>query len=428
MIRTALAAFCLGLFAGACGATDEVAPPQEKPNVQCRSFDELMPRFVASISAGRTENLKQVVEKQLLVSARPDDPPPIADVLRVIFATMHAFASKPPEPGGTKTEYCAPKGSPPPLSVANEVCEVRRTLERFVHEGTGLDSVAVFEPQLKGVADYITGSGSSTDHVPHYEVAAALSNFCANTAQCQLSNGLDLVIAFTDYATTVAGKKLVADLNALGERESLKAFLAPQNLSEDGFVAISRALLPAIAGADPNGLQMAFEQLPLPADLKTDLGPVIDDLKVIVQTPALIEPAKRLINCVTVSDRNSDIARMLYRLAIRDDRDEFGITVLSQVFKRLQDFDQRGSIIYLVNTLAKAVRSDEQAITSAARTCRTLLSTSVPAGQSQSNAQLALPVVAELLRGGIIEESICAIDTLLFGCSSGGAQPACRRP
>jgi len=126
-----------------------------------------------------------------------------------------------------------------------------------------------------------------------------------------------------------------------------------------------------------------------------------------------------------VSDRNSDVVRMLYRLAIRDTRPEFGITRLSQVFRLIQDVDQRGSLIFLANTLAKAVRSDELAIASAASTCKTLLSTSVPAGQAQSNAQLALPVVADLLRNGLVQEAICAIDTLLFGCS-GGAQPACR--
>ena len=54
-----------------------------------------------------------------------------------------------------------------------------------------------------------------------------------------------------------------------------------------------------------------------------------------------------------------------------------------------QDVDQRGSLIFLANTLAKAVRSDEIAIASAASTCKTLLSTSVPAGQAQSNAQLS---------------------------------------
>lgn len=390
---------------------------------QCRAFEQLMPRFVSAISTGKTQNLKTVVETQLLKSARPDEPPPINDVLRIIFATLNALASKPPEPGGTKDNYCAPVTAPPSLELANEVCEMRRAIDLLVHQGKGLDAIAVVEPQLQGIIDYMTGTGTSTDKVPHYEVAAAFSNLCSNTVQCQLSNGLDLIIAFTDYANTAAGRRLVQNLNTLGTKQSLTAFLAPQNLSEDGFVAISRALIPAVQGADPVALQMAFDQLPLSADLKMDLGPLVQDLKVILQTPSLIEPTRRALNCITASDRNSDIVRMLYRLAIRDNRDEFGVTRLSQVFKQLQDVDQRGSLIFLANTLAKAVRGDELAIAAAASTCKTLLSTTVPAGQSQSNAQLALPVVADLLRNGLVQEAICAIDTLLFGCS--GGQPAC---
>ena len=65
-----------------------------------------------------------------------------------------------------------------------------------------------------------------------------------------------------------------------------------------------------------------------------------------------------------------------------------------------------------------------QAIDSAAKVCRTLLSTRPPAGQAQSNAQLALLVIADFFAAGIVVEGICAIDTLIFGCT-GGPQPAC---
>ena len=72
-----------------------------------------------------------------------------------------------------------------------------------------------------------------------------------------------------------------------------------------------------------------------------------------------------------------------------------------------------------------AVRSDELAIDSAANVCRTIFSTAKPLGAAQSNAQLALPVVADLVKAGVVNEAICAIDTLLFGCA-GGVQAACR--
>jgi hypothetical protein len=385
-----------------------------------------MPRFVSAVSTGKTAGLKNVVENQLLKTSRDDTPPPINDVLRVIFVTLNRLASKPPEPGGTKDEPCAPTASPPPLERANEVCELRRTIRLLLGRDSdagraaGLDAIAVVEPQLQGILDYITGTGTSRDRVPHYEIASAFSSLCSNSMVCQLSNGLDLIIEFTAYANTPDGRRLVQTLNTLGTRQTLTAFLAPQNLSEDGFVAIARALIPAIKGADPVALENAFNQLTiLPADLRADLRPLIDDLKRLLQNERLRRSISQALTCIETSDRNYDIVRMLYRLAIRDVRPEFGITRLSQIFKQLQDVDQRGSLIFLANTLAKAVRDDEDAIAAAASTCKTLLAT------SPNNAQQALPVVADLVRNGLVPESLCAIDTLLFGCA-GGPQPACR--
>ena len=90
----------------------------------------------------------------------------------------------------------------------------------------------------------------------------------------------------------------------------------------------------------------------------------------------------------------------------------------------------RGALIHLLGTIATAIRNDEQAIDSSAKVCRTLLSTDANTRladggiQAQSNAQLALPVVGDLLAAGIVSEGICAIDTLIYGCA-GGPQPAC---
>ena len=43
---------------------------------------------------------------------------------------------------------------------------------------------------------------------------------------------------------------------------------------------------------------------------------------------------------------------------------------------------------------------------------------------TQSNAEQALPSVANLFEQGVVGEAICAIDTLVYGCA-GGSQPAC---
>ena len=123
-------------------------------------------------------------------------------------------------------------------------------------------------------------------------------------------------------------------------------------------------------------------------------------------------------------DKNLDAVRMLYRLAIRDKLPEFGLTRLAQLLREVRAVDERGSLLYLAGTMAAAVKTDEQAIDSAAKVCRTVFSTQSTAVQSKSNAELALPVMADLFAHGVASEVVCAADTLLWGCA-GGSQPAC---
>jgi hypothetical protein len=436
-LRLALAltvAFTVLVF-GACGAENDVAPPAEKTADirECRGFEQLMPNFERLISEGKTQNLKRLVETQLLVSDREGEPPPINEVLRVIFKTLSTYAQKPKEPGATGNEFCAPTAVPPamqmpPLNQANELCEMRRALDVLVHQGKGIDAINLITPQLSTVVNYLTGYGNDCKgrpRVPHYELAGVVSDFCSQNGNCQLSDGLDMAIGFTDYVNTADGKLMVEHLNALAAKPSITGLLNPQALTEDGMVAIARTLITAIPGADAASLRNTFDSLPLPDEVKMDLQPVVDDLTKILNHPEIMTPLKRSLNCLTMEDRNLDSVRMIYRLAIEEQCSEFGLTRLTGVLQGLQDVDKRGSLIFIVGTLARSVRSDELAIDSAAKVCRTILTTAKGPGQAQSNAELALPVVGELVRNGVVNEGICTIDTLLFGCA-GGVQPACR--
>lgn len=431
-LRFALAltvGFTVLVFA-ACGAENAVAPAAEQTADirECRGFEELMPNFLKIIADGKTENLKRLVETQLLVSTREDVPPPINEVLRVIFKTLNTFALKPKEPGATGDEFCAPTSAPPPLTQANELCEIRRALDLLVHQGKGIDAINLIEPQLLTIVNYLTGTGNDCKgrpRVSHYEVAGIVSQFCSQNLNCQLSDGLDMAIAFTAYVNTPDGKLLVQHLNELAAKPSVTGLLNPQALTEDGMVAIARTLITAIPGADAASLRNTFSSLPLPDEVKADLQPVVDDLIKILGHPEIMTPLKRSLNCLTMEDRSLDLVRMIYRLAIEEQCSEFGLTRLTAALKGVQDVDQRGSLIFIVGTLASSVRSDELAIDSAANVCRTVFSTARPINVTKSNAELALPVVGELVKGGVVNEGICAIDTLLFGCA-GGVQPACR--
>jgi hypothetical protein len=429
-VRLLVSAMTCALVALSCGAENDVAPAAEQRAdiMECRGIDQLMPNFELAISQGRTEGLKHLVETQLLTPLRQGDSPPINDVLRAIFRTLDAFARKPPEPGAQGADYCAPTSSPPPLAAANELCEMRRAMDVLVHQGKGIDAINLVEPQLNTALGYITGEGldcKGRARTPHYEVSAIFSGMCTQDANCKLENGLDLVIAFTAYAETPDGKALIQHLNDLATKPSITGLLAPQNLTEDDMVAIVRGLLPAIMGADAAGLENAFNSLPLPAEVKADLSPVVEDLKKILLRPDLITPVRRALTCFNGKDKNLDLVRMIYRLAIEEGCPEFGLTRLTAALKGVQEVDTRGSLIHLAGTLATAVRSDETAIDSAAIVCAKLFSTARAPGEARSNAELALPVAADLVRNGVINEGICAIDTLVFGCA-GGPQPACR--
>jgi hypothetical protein len=427
------------LFAIAFACGDNLEAPRAEPRstgdaLMCKSFEELMPRFLLALRQGRTENLRRVIKDHLLVPERPDEPPPINDTLRALFTTLTYFSKRPPERNAPAGELCAV--TPPPLSEANEMCELRRALDLLVHKGQGIAALKLVQPQLSAILNYVIGKG--VDMKPHDEVARVLAGQCAQDAECQLSSGLDLVIAFSKYLETSEGKKLLADIEVLtqgngGDAGSILNLLNPNALTEDGLVGLSRVFLATLQAGTPADLDTLLNESLL-APYKLSLKPIVEDLKIVLDPkhdPNLIVPLRKVLNCVTRKDTNSDVVRMLYRLAIGPNKlPEFGFAKLTEVLNGVRDVDQRGALIHLVGTLASAIRNDEQAIDSSAKVCRTLLSTQtnvtlIDGGlQAQSNAQLALPVVADLLKQGIVSEAICAIDTLVYGCA-GGAQPAC---
>ncbi|MBL8910663.1 MAG: hypothetical protein JNM17_08185, partial [Archangium sp.] len=209
----ALTVFFTFIVFASCGAENQVAPAKEVTADirQCRGFDELMPNFLKALSEGKTETLKKFVEDQLLKSEREGEPPPINEVLRVIFKTLTTFALKPREANAPSGEFCAPTSNPPPLNQANELCEMRRAVDVLVHQGKGIDAIQQIEPQLLVTLNYLTGSGNDCKgrkRTAHYEVAGVVSQFCVQNANCQLTDGLDMAIALTDYVNTQEGKDL----------------------------------------------------------------------------------------------------------------------------------------------------------------------------------------------------------------------------
>src|SRR5258706_12980663 len=90
----AVAAIAVGalLVLAACGAENAEAPRAivTNPNTgQCKTFAQLVPNFLAIIDQGRTQNLACVVKTHLLKGRTDEDPPPINEVLRAVFALLN---------------------------------------------------------------------------------------------------------------------------------------------------------------------------------------------------------------------------------------------------------------------------------------------------------------------------------------------------
>jgi hypothetical protein len=313
---------------------------------------------------------------------------------------------------------------------AAPLCETRRALDSLIHSGKSLGALKQLDPLLSGFLDYVTGQLPSSA-TPHYEVAGVLSGMCQQSATCQANDTLDLVISLTTFLQTPAGAKLLADGNALVNNPALQPYLTnsgQQFGGEDGVVALAKILIQTIGGMeDPS----ALDSLPLsalPAGLQPDLQALVADLKLLLDpSQNVLGPTKKVLNCYSTFDGNSDLIRMIYRLAFDAQLPAFQFQSILGAVQALQATDQRGTLLFLARTLAQGLRNDATAGTSLGQVCSTLFSNQLPPGATRSNAAQALPSIDALVAPGIGEQLVCAMDTLIYGCA-GGSQPACVSP
>ncbi len=412
------------LAAGAwsCGADDLVAPRKVKAAelTSCRSFEQLMPRFTDAISSGQTEGLRQVLKDELLVGTS-SAPSPLLDLLRSVFATFGVFARQPAEQGAAPGQVCA--AVPPPVASAHPLCEMRRAMDSLVHDGKGMTALQLVDPQISAVFNYILGAAPSSS-VPHYEVSTVVQRMCAQNAVCQISDTLDLVIAFTAFAESPDGRAVLDNTRTLLHNPALQPFLtnkSEQYGGETGVIALVRLVLQTVqAMDDPSDLD-ALPISALPPALRQDAQRSLADLKILLdprREPNVLRPLKKVTGCLNSSDPNLDAVRMFYRLWFDAKLPEFSFVNTIDAVVGLRDNDARGSLVHLTRTLAEVVRKDESAVDSAAKVCQVLF--------AKPNAQRAFPVIASLFGKGVVGEFICAADTLVYGCAGGPKQLACQ--
>jgi hypothetical protein len=107
---------------------------------------------------------------------------------------------------------------------------------------------------------------------------------------------------------------------------------------------------------------------------------------------------------------------MMFRLGTSAAFPEADLRRLLTVAINLRAVDPRHSLPHLVRVFATRWREDSQALDAAARVCRAVF--------SPDNVLLAAPALSDLFREGALQQGLCAVDALLYGCA-GGRPPGC---
>jgi hypothetical protein len=281
------------------------------------------------------------------------------------------------------------------------------------------------------VLNYVIGRAPSSD-VPHFtELAPVFSGMCEQSVVCHTNDTLDLVIALTAYAQTAEGRVSLDRMEALVNHPALQPYIVDDGNTyggEEGLVSLTRLVLRTVQSMDDPSDLNALPTSSFPESMRAQLELALSDMKSLLsatRSPNVLKPLQKVSTCLTLKDSRMETVRMAYRLGLEKQLPEFGIHNIVHVIKGLRDADSRGSLLRLGQLFAEAVRADDQAVNAAATVCRSMFSLQPEPGQLKTNVELALPVVADLFRDGVIAEGVCAADTLLYGCA-GGTQPACK--
>ncbi len=459
MVAGALAAAAFG-----CGAQDVEGPPAPPHPAQCRSLTELAPALnqVLQQDGGK---LGTFINRNKLLDPKPDgSQAPLMVVVGLVLSNLSSMGQE-PEAGAPGGQLCN-LTDPPAARDANQMCELRRIIKKYVREGNGLDALHAIDPVVGGTLGYIIGAKPGSQS--HYKVADALGASCQK-ASCKTEDLLDMLTGILSFIEPTKEQpkrhlELLAQLNDLLNDPRAQPMMQKivTKMSQDDFVGIARVLIDNIlnfptdpaqfAAAYHRDLEIKINDLltsfgiarndPQWADLRVKLDAVLGphegandlnkphgnvhallyDLLDPTRPDPVLKPMQGELACMKQVDPDFNLVRMTYDLAIVDD--VLGIKNLMGAIQKLAEKDDRLSILSLAKNLIKMIRKDELGTRATREICVTALETQAPAPGEKSNAELLLSVAYDLETDGVMPELICVVDTLLFGCA-GGTQPAC---
>jgi hypothetical protein len=519
LVLSLLALVTLGF--SPCGAEMKDSPTLGQAPLHpetCKTFTALSPALDEALKTDDVSGLRSLVS-QLSQPPEGGGAPPLNQVLQALFVALHAFAADPPETGNT--DGLCNLTSPPPLAQTNRLCDLRRALKIYVHEGKASKSLHAFDPIVAGVLDYITGKLPASD-VPHYEIARDLELMCTQTGQCDPHHTFALIKGVTAYLTPGRAQQtlthvqtLLDDPRLLGNAGLLQALAGGGTDggagNEAGFELITDELICAVSAIDPSAPPDAggpfgpIDQLltgtlyplidnnyppkdiALPdggtfhSDLHAEIAVGADDLKRMLDPnlpEPVLQPLQQNLACLSVASTpehpslcgkvlRPGFVPMIFHLGF--EAKVVGLTQIVDGARELVNTDaaseEPGMVMLLLHDVAATLDRDDEALSALTTLCHTALATERPcddgAGHDcpalplnfepsgrgyaphadgcsngagvnyqvaskgcRANAEAVIPEVGRLFEKGVTDQTLCVVDTLVYGCT-GGAQPAC---
>lgn len=442
LVLSLLAVAVLGF--SPCGAEDKDSPTKDRPPAPetCQTFDQLAPHLHAALQGDQLTGIRGLVD-QLSQPPAEGGEPAVSQVLQALFVALHEFAEDPPEAGNT--DGLCNMDQPPPLNETNRLCDLRRILKLYIHEGKASQSLHAFDPVLAGTLNYINGVQPSADH-PHYEIARNLEVMCTETGQCNPHDTFDLLQGVTAYLTPGRSQQTLAHVQTLiddplltgpsGLLSSLAAGSADGGSNpsaEQGFEFLANELICALGEVNPRDpnpfasidqlltgtLYPVIDQNYPPqdialadggvfhSDLHTEIATGATDLKAMLDpnlSEPILQPLQKTLQCATVQAPSGvsvcgralrpGFVPMIYHLGF-----EAKVVGLDQILGAMNELvatdaqsEEPGMVMKILHDIVAALNRDDEALGAVTNLCHVAFQTERPCDDGQGDDCPALPL------------------------------------
>lgn len=477
LVALALAFSSLALGCGAQNRVDDYAEPVA---ARCPSITSIAPVLADALNTSSPDRLLDIVERYGLTEQRADGlPSPLQSVFWMILRTLNDMGADIPEPGAPEGQRCNDL-TPPPATDSNRLCEARRLLKLFIHEGAALDSLELISSVMRDLLDEGKGDCGEEDgeaceesfgglRVGVADVLAIIGDGCGRRDVCDPYDLFDLIIGFLGFLEPTADEpdrphRLLDAIRAPITHPWTEAglLLLKDLMTTDAWIAFVNLIIDNIMILPTEGEAFAARyhegiEVPLNAVLTSagvtresekygdlrqaldvligghedplsphgDARPIIYDLLDPAGPWKVLGPLQGFLYCWRNIDPDSDIARFVLELDAGEGVSNLGWLV--DILEALIAVDDRIAMITFTRRTLQMMRADAEGTFAIQRICAAFLDDTPDPRTFETSIEVLLPGVREFFATDTLRELFCLLDAFLYGCS-GGPLPACEVP